>query len=135
MLFRSTITALLIGLPSEPAVKSILIAYNTSSFTIYCTSNFDGTGECARADNGTKLNCEIVPGSIINCMQPGGPQVQCVLFGSIINSQAYFSCSPRKDAGINPNRINTDRFSKPSSPALSPDISPGSLTPLSDPFN
>lgn len=131
MLLASLFTAVLFGLPPKPKATLFLISNNMSSFNIFCTSNFDGTGECTRADNGSKLNCEIVPGSIINCSQPGGPQVQCVLFSSIVNAQAYFSCSPRKDAGINPNRINNDRFSKPSGP----DISPGSLTPLPDPFN
>ena len=135
MLIGTFLSMALVAISPDRAPTSNSLLSSNSSFSIYCTSNLDGTGDCTRVDNGSKINCEIVPGSIINCSQSVGPQVQCVLFSSIVNAQAYFSCSPRKDAGINPNRINTDRFSKQSSPALSPDISPDSLTPLPDPFN
>lgn len=118
--------------------QGMRIAAVGSSFVIYCTSNQDSTGECSRVDNGERIDCEIVPGAIINCGRQDAPPVQCVLVGVVLNAQAYFSCSPRRDPGVSGTRINLDRFAKPSSPALSPTLAPDvpdPLTPFADPFN
>ena len=109
-----------------------------SSFIIYCTSNHDGTGDCSRTDTSESIECELVPGSIINCMQKDGKSVQCVMASSVLNAQAYFSCAPRRNAGVSGKRINLERFDQPTTPSLPPTITPelpDQLTPLIDLFN
>ena len=109
-----------------------------SSFIIYCTSNQDGTGDCSRVDTSQSIDCELVPGSIINCTQKDRPPVQCVMVSSVLNAQAYFSCTPRRDAGVSGKRINLDRFDQPTTPSVPPTLTPelpDPLTPLIDLFN
>lgn len=109
-----------------------------SSFIIYCTSNQDGTGDCSRVDTSENIDCELVPGSIINCTQKDRAPAQCVIVSSVLNAQAYFSCTPRRDTGVSGKRINPDRFDRPATPSVPPTITPelpDPLTPLIDLFN
>jgi len=135
-----TLAAVILSIPpfKPPVQQSVEIAAGGSSFIIYCTSNQDGTGECSRVDTGENIVCEIIPGSIINCSRQTASPVQCVLVSSVLNAQAYFSCAPRQEPGAAGNRLNPDRFTQPTTPALPPVIAPNlpdSLTPLADPFN
>lgn len=118
--------------------SSQLLVARESSFIIYCTSNHDGTGDCSRADTSEGIECELVPGSVINCTRNDGMPVQCVMVSSVLNAQAYFSCAPRRNAGVSGKRINLDRFDQPTTPSLPPTITPelpDPLTPLIDLFN
>lgn len=137
---NATLAAVILTIaPLKPPVQqSLEIAAGGSSFIIYCTSNQDGTGECSRVDTGEKIVCEIVAGSIVNCSRQTASPVQCVFVSTVLNAQAYFSCAPRREPGAAGNRLNPDRFTQPSTPALPSVIAPNmpdSLTPLADPFN
>jgi len=137
---NETLAAVILTFPPTmpPAQRALEIAAGGSSFIIYCTSNQDSTGECSRVDTGEKIVCEIVPGSIINCSQQAASPVQCVLVSSVLNAQAYFSCTPRREPGVAGNRVNPYRFAQPSAPTLPQVITPNLpdlLTPLTDPFN
>ena len=124
--------------PSPLRQEHLPLVSAITPFIIYCTSNQDGTGECSRVDTSENIDCEIVPGAIINCTPKSAPPVQCVLVSAIINAQAYFSCSQKRSPGVSGNRINVDRFTDPNpstpSPAISPDL-PETLTPLTPSFN
>lgn len=126
-------------LHSSPASaeQSSLVAMNTS-FIVYCTSNQDGTGQCSRVDTSENIDCEIVPGAIINCSPQSMPPVQCVLVSAIMNAQAYFSCSQKRSPSLGGNRLNVDRFAEPTpsapSSVITPDL-PETLTPLAPSFN
>jgi hypothetical protein len=61
-------------------------------FSIYCTSNFDGTGKCRRIDDDSALSCIVIPGGIIACRDESMRKYECVQFGAIIASQTQFSC-------------------------------------------
>ena len=122
--------------PTRPDPITLVSAY--TPFMVYCTSNQDGTGECSRVDTSESIDCEIVPGAIINCSPKSAPPVQCVLVSAIINAQAYFSCSQKRSPGVSGNRINVDRFADPNPSVppsvITPDL-PETLTPLAPSFN
>lgn len=102
----------------------------SSGFNIYCTSNLDGTGACNRVDNDKPVDCLVIPGGVIDCKQPGEEPIQCVLYSSVLNSQAYFYCTRRTDPGVRNNKIKIDRFDQNSIP--SPQPSTSNSSPLSD---
>ena len=82
------------------------------SYSIFCTSNHDGTGICSRVDNNEQINCEMIPGMLINCKEPNQNTIQCVSYGSVVESQSYFYCTRRSDPGVRKDRINTNRFER-----------------------
>ena len=90
----------------------------SSSYSIFCTSNHDGTGVCSRLDNNERINCEIIPGMLINCKENDQNPIQCVGYGAVVNSQSYFYCTRRSDPGINKDRINTNRLTTSKSSPL-----------------
>jgi len=134
------LTSLVLGIVSYPIVKSnypnISQMPGSSGFNIYCTSNQDGTGSCNRVDNNEVVDCLMIPGGIINCKEKGESAIQCVLYSSTLNSQAYFYCTRRTQPGIRNNRINPDRFT-PSSTPLSNPLTPttNSNNPIQDQFS
>lgn len=91
-----------------------------SGFNIYCTSNLDGTGSCFRVDNNQPIECLVIPGGVIDCKAPGEPPIQCVLYSSVLDSQAFFYCTRRSDPGVRDNRLKSDRFVQPTPPTASP---------------
>ena len=80
----------------------------SSAFTVYCSSNMDGTGICKKEGTTESIECIILQGSIISC-QDKTSQFKCVQFGQIIANQAQFSCTqveikaeaPSLDEGTN----------------------------------
>lgn len=115
--------------------SSQLLVARDSSFIIYCISNHDGTGDCSRTDTSEAIDCELVPGSIINCTQKDGKPVQCVIVSAVLNTQAYFSCAPRRNAGVSGKRINPDIFNQPTTPNEPPTITPELPDPLTPPID
>jgi hypothetical protein len=72
-------------------------------FSVYCTSNFDGTGECRRADTNESLACIMLPGAIIECRDSQDKDYECVQYGAIVSGQSEFYCIPDvKKAGEKP---------------------------------
>ena len=63
----------------------------SSEFSVYCSSNMDGTGICTKEGTTESIECIILQGSIIGC-QDKTSQFRCVQFGQIIANQAQFSC-------------------------------------------
>ena len=63
-----------------------------TGFSVYCTSNMDGTGKCTREDNGSSINCLIIPGGVIACRDFKKRKYSCVQYGLIVSSQSEFFC-------------------------------------------
>lgn len=59
-----------------------------SKINIFCTNNFDGTGQCFEVKTNTLLKCTGVPGEIIPCRIPGGASYNCIFF-----SEALLACN------------------------------------------
>ena len=62
-----------------------------SDFSVYCSSNMDGTGVCTKEGTSETIECILLQGSIIGC-KDSTSQFRCVQFGQIIANQAQFSC-------------------------------------------
>jgi hypothetical protein len=67
-----------------------------SSFSIYCSSNFDGTGRCVRDSDANPITCVMIPGAVISCRDKARRIYECVQYGSIVASQTQtqFVCKP-----------------------------------------
>ena len=63
----------------------------SGNFSIYCSSNMDGTGLCTREDTSEQLNCIVLQGAIIKCKDESG-FFECLQYGPIIAHQSQFSC-------------------------------------------
>jgi len=68
----------------------------TSSFSIYCSSNLDGTGRCVRDSDSDPITCVMIPGAVITCRDKARRIYECVQYGSIVASQTQtqFVCKP-----------------------------------------
>lgn len=62
-----------------------------SDFSVYCSSNMDGTGVCTKEGTSETIECILLQGSIIGC-KDSTSQFRCVQFGQVIANQAQFSC-------------------------------------------
>ena len=102
----------------------------STPFSVYCTSNFDDTGSCTRTDNNQPIDCVLIPGGVITCKQDGVPPIQCILYGSVIDTQGYFYCTRRTSPGMTNSRINTNRFAAPLITPFTPP--PSHLSPQQD---
>ena len=71
----------------------------------------DGTGKCTREDNGSSINCLIIPGGVIACRDPKKHKYSCVQYGLIVSSQSEFFCE-----ADNKNMISDDLFEQDSKP-------------------
>ena len=85
----SLIVAITLGLQilvvhQQPAPAS-------SEFSVYCSSNMDGTGICTKEGTSESLTCVILQGSIIGC-ENSNRRYRCVQYGQIIANQTQFSC-------------------------------------------
>lgn len=76
----ASIFALSIGSGFSSA-ESLLLP---SKINIYCTNNFDGTGQCFETKTNTLLKCTGVPGDIIPCRIPGGATYNCIFFSAAL---------------------------------------------------
>jgi len=108
----------LIKSASLSATMIAQVSDSTTSFNIYCTSNYDTTGACNRTDNGQPIACVIVPGGIISCKEKLQQPIQCVIFGTPVGASAYFYCTRRTDPGIKP--VNQNRFAPSPAPSKNP---------------
>ena len=73
----------------------------STEFTVYCSSNMDGTGVCNKEESFEPIQCLILPGSIIGCKSDNA-QFRCIRFGQVIAHQAQFSCQAVKPASASP---------------------------------
>jgi hypothetical protein len=73
------------------------------SMTIYCTSNYDTTGNCTESQSGDDVKCTIIPGSFINCIDKKGVEYECLQIGIPIAYQSVFYCVKNKTNEINTN--------------------------------
>lgn len=95
---------------------TILCIYSSASrinaestrFSVYCTGNFDSTGECLQ-EGGAELECIVVPGSIIACKDKSASIYECVQYGAIQNNQSQFICEPDSDNSIDSNLFKKTR--------------------------
>jgi hypothetical protein len=101
-------------------------AQQQTEFSVYCSSNMDGTGKCRRDDNSESLTCLIIPGGVIACRDNKKSRYECVQYGAVLANQTQFSCVRSSN-----NRINDQLFNDTQS---SPDTSDpgGSLKPSAD---
>ena len=83
------LTALSSLLPVFAFYQSATSAF--SDFSVYCSSNMDGTGVCTKEGTSETIECILLQGSIIGC-RDSTSQFRCVQFGQIIANQAQFSC-------------------------------------------
>lgn len=90
---------------SSPASR---INAESTRFSVYCTGNFDSTGECLQ-EGGAELECIIVPGSVIACQDKSASIYECVQYGAIQNNQSQFICEPDSDNSINSNLFKKTR--------------------------
>lgn len=80
-----------------------------SEFSIYCSSNMDGTGKCSRVDSGEAINCIIIPGNIIACRDKRRSKYECVQYGAILAFQTQFFCLPDKNNSIKDQLFDNQR--------------------------
>jgi len=83
--------------------------YETSDkLLIYCTNNYDGTGQCFRLPDYTPMSCTAVPTDVFPCTGSDSVQWNCQYYGS-----SQFQCKkvPRIQSGVDSNqyrdRINS----------------------------
>jgi hypothetical protein len=92
-------------------------------FSVYCTSNMDGTGRCKRIDNDDFINCIIIPGGVIACRDKAAARYECVQYGAISANQTQFACipdtkKPGNNKDLDQNSIRQDNSSQ--SPTTDP---------------
>ena len=66
-------------------------SFAATEFSVYYSSNMDGTGMCTRQDSSQSLECMILQGSIIGC-RDSNQKFRCIQYGNVIANQAQFSC-------------------------------------------
>ena len=62
------------------------------TFSIYCNSNMDSTGNCQRIDINLQIRCILIPGGVVACKDEKGNKYECVQYGAILAGQTQFSC-------------------------------------------
>ena len=70
-------------------------AFETDTFNIFCTSNFDGTGDCINTSTNAPFDCTLIPGQVIACRDGDKNKFSCINFGSNQSNQGYFQCTRR----------------------------------------
>ena len=83
------IVTLTLGLQIVFAHQNLALA--ASEFSVYCSSNMDGTGICTKEGTSERLDCIVLQGSIVGC-ENSGNRYRCVQYGQIIANQTQFSC-------------------------------------------
>lgn len=84
-------------------ISSALADTGNASFSIYCISNGDGTGNCTRDDNKKPISCIGMPGVTVECQDRKQNKYECVPFGFIDTGQAQvqLSCENKSSNNIN----------------------------------
>ena len=82
---------LFIGLFSYFLVTNLSTVLASSEFSVYCSSNMDGTGVCTTEDSREPIECLLLQGSIIGCKK-NMDRFRCIQYGKIIANQSQFSC-------------------------------------------
>lgn len=98
----------------------------TTKFSVFCTSNFDSTGECVSETN-ESLHCVMVPGAIINCKNDEQVIFECIQYGIIIAYQSQFACEPDTD-----NSVDQNIFSKAGNASNRNNIVEGNLSDVEE---
>lgn len=80
---------------------------SSQQFSIYCTSNFDGTGKCTK-DDGNELTCISLPGQIIACKNTDSSIYECIQYGNIVAHQSQFVCEEDTDRSVSPIQFNSN---------------------------
>jgi hypothetical protein len=98
-LFIQTLFSVLLN----PLILSALADTGNASFSIYCISNGDGTGNCTRDDNKKPISCIGMPGVTVECQDRKQNKYECVPFGFIDTGQAQvqLSCENKSSDNIN----------------------------------
>jgi len=84
-------------------ISSALADTRNASFSIYCISNGDGTGNCTRDDNKKPISCIGMPGVTVECQDRKQNKYECVPFGFIDTGQAQvqLSCENKSSDNFN----------------------------------
>ena len=107
-------------------------ASSQPEFSVYCTSNFDATGECTD-ENSKNLKCTLVSGSLIECTNIENKRFECIQFGTIIAYQSQFSCVAKKEDN-NSNKFNkTQDFRQNQFDSEEQEVTPSEMQGLSIP--
>ena len=105
MLFKSLAWAPISWLLDSPM---LLTQLQQPEFSVFCSSNMDGTGRCTRDDTDESLSCLVIPGGVIACRDKQKIRYECVQYGAILAHQTQFSCS--RSAG---NRLGDQLIDQP----------------------
>ena len=89
-------------------------------FSIFCSSNMDGTGKCRKVDGDEVLNCLIIPGGVVACRDIDKQMYECVQYGAITANQTQFACVVDVDNSVNDQLFERDDFEVPSKPKTNP---------------
>lgn len=105
-------------------------------FSIYCTSNLDGTGRCKRDDSGERIGCIMIPGGVIACRDKAKRKYECVQYGAVVlGSQSQFVCLPDSGNAISDHLfdVNTDTPAIPKDSPSAPSPPPTTAPPQPEP--
>ena len=98
-LFIQTFFSVLLSALILPALANT----GTASFSIYCISNGDGTGNCTRDDNKKPISCIGMPGATVECQDRKQNKYECVPFGLTDTGQVQvqLSCENKSSDNFN----------------------------------
>lgn len=113
--------------------------FSMAEFSVYCSSNMDGTGKCRRVDRDESLSCVLIPGAVIACRDKARRKYECVQYGAILANQTQFSCLPDRDNSVNDqifdsagdgNDAVAPSVDTPILPSTAPAVKPEASTPV-----
>ena len=88
--------ALFGSIKSTAHTQTLLVqSFDSDTINVYCSSNQDLTGDCFNSDDNSILDCALVPGKIISCLDSQNKLFSCINFGSNQTGQGYFQCAPK----------------------------------------
>lgn len=127
MYINSAVTSCLISFISPFLFDSFKLASASGDFSVYCSSNMDGTGLCTREDTSAPLNCIVLQGAIINCKDESG-FFECLQYGPIIAHQSQFSCKlsieKSEDSSVSDTGVQSDLEQSPLTEDSSSSLNP-----------
>jgi len=95
-------------------VGAIPAAQSQQEFSIYCSSNMDGTGKCRKVDTDQVVNCLIIPGGIVACRDKNKKKYECVEYGAVAANQMQFACMAASSNSVNDKLFEGNEFEAPS---------------------
>ena len=132
--FFAVLTLLLLAATEPRAAKS------QSEFSIYCSSNMDGTGKCRKVESDEVVNCIIIPGGVVACKDTEQKKYECVQYGAITANQTQFACVLDTDNSVNDQLFEDsapkppDSKSEPSQPEKPSEQEPTPEPTIPNPF-